>query len=65
MEKQRAMEIIEAPHLIQVYYAGIPVYIQSVAETEGTATVFPLDEMDHEQLVDIDRLSESILDESK
>jgi small acid-soluble spore protein H (minor) len=60
MEKQRVREILEAPNLIQVDYAGIPVYIQSVAEDNGTATVFPLDEMDHEQMVEISRLTETV-----
>lgn len=60
MEKQRVREILEAPNLIQVDYAGIPVYIQSVTKDNGTATVFPLDEMDHEQMVEISRLTETV-----
>ncbi|WP_042221142.1 H-type small acid-soluble spore protein [Oceanobacillus manasiensis] len=60
MDKQRVKEILEAPNLIQVEYAGIPVYIQSVAEDGDNATVFPLDEMHHEQMVEISRLTETV-----
>ncbi|GAB3049547.1 H-type small acid-soluble spore protein [Virgibacillus ainsalahensis] len=56
MDKQRAEEIIDAIAMINVNYRGIPVFLQEV--NNETATVFPLDEMDHEQEVDLDGLSE-------
>ncbi|MBU9722387.1 MULTISPECIES: H-type small acid-soluble spore protein [Bacillaceae] len=58
MDIQRAQEIIESPTMINVNYHGIPVYIQQVNSNENTANVFPLDEMDHEQEVDINGLVE-------
>ncbi len=58
MDEQRAQEIVGANAMIQVHYYGIPVYIQEVHEKEGMATVFPLDNMDHVQLVDIEGLTE-------
>ncbi|WP_156290044.1 H-type small acid-soluble spore protein [Oceanobacillus salinisoli] len=59
MDSQRAQEIMESIAMINVKYHGIPVYIQEVNEHEGTATVFPLDEMNHEQTVDLNGLREA------
>ncbi|MCR6098702.1 H-type small acid-soluble spore protein [Salipaludibacillus agaradhaerens] len=58
METQRVKEIIEAPTMINVSYKGVPVYIESLDDSSRTAVVFPLDEMDHLQEVDIDGLVE-------
>ncbi|MFC3041115.1 H-type small acid-soluble spore protein [Virgibacillus xinjiangensis] len=57
MDRQRAEEIIDSPQMIQVNYRGIPVYLQGINQEE-TATVFPLDEMHHEQQVDLQGLEE-------
>lgn len=59
MDIQRSIEIINSPSLIQVSYRGIPVYIKEIHSIDQTATVFPLDEMDHEQVVDLEGLFES------
>ncbi|WP_188454836.1 H-type small acid-soluble spore protein [Virgibacillus oceani] len=56
MDIQRAQEIMRSPVLINVNYHGIPVYIQDVSP--DTATIFPLDEMNNEQQVDLNGLSE-------
>ncbi|SHG50503.1 H-type small acid-soluble spore protein [Ornithinibacillus halophilus] len=56
MDKQRAEEIINAPNMINVKYHGFPVYIQQVNQEK--ATVFPLDEMHHQQEVDLNGLYE-------
>ncbi|MFD1039304.1 H-type small acid-soluble spore protein [Virgibacillus byunsanensis] len=58
MDSQRAQQIIESPTMINVNYNGIPVYIQEVHSSDKTATIFPLDEMDHEQKVELDGLVE-------
>lgn len=58
MDRNRAKEILDAPHMIQVRMAGIPVYIQKVNETEQTAQIFPIDEPDHEQIVPLQQLVE-------
>ncbi|MBP1949296.1 H-type small acid-soluble spore protein [Virgibacillus litoralis] len=56
MDSNRAQEIIDSLAMINVKYHGIPVYIKGINEDSETATVFPLDEMDHEQQVDLDGL---------
>jgi len=58
MNIQRAQEIINSRSLINVNYRGIPVFLQQVHEDNETATVFPLDEMDREQIVELDRLTD-------
>lgn len=58
MDYNRAQEIIQSPNMVHVNYHGIPVYIQSVDPTTGMATVFPLDNVDHEQPVDLNGLFE-------
>ncbi|MBB5174723.1 H-type small acid-soluble spore protein [Texcoconibacillus texcoconensis] len=58
MNTQRAQEIINAPVMINVEYHGIPVYIQDVNEDDETVTIFPLDEMDNTQEVDLTGLVE-------
>jgi small acid-soluble spore protein H (minor) len=59
MDIQRAVEIIRSPAMVNVNYRGIPVYIKEVHSQQQTATVFPLDEMEHEQIVEINGLSEA------
>ena len=59
MDSQRAKEIIQSPAMINVRYRGIPVYIQEVHAKDKTATVFPLDEMDHVQIVELDGLTDN------
>lgn len=58
MNIQRAKEIIDSRALINVNYHGIPVFIQRIHGDDNTATVFPLDEMDHEQVVELNSLIE-------
>ncbi|MBP1970189.1 small acid-soluble spore protein H (minor) [Virgibacillus natechei] len=58
MDKQKAEEILDSYVMINVNYHGIPVYIQALNADDETATVFPLDEMDHEQVVDLNGLRE-------
>lgn len=58
MDIQRAKEIINSRSLINVHYHGVPVFIQQVHEEDRTATVFPLNEMAHQQVVDIEGLYE-------
>ncbi|WP_096186020.1 H-type small acid-soluble spore protein [Evansella halocellulosilytica] len=58
MDKQRAQEIIESQTMINVSYHGVPVYIQEVHANNDKAIVFPLDEMENEQEVDLKGLVE-------
>ncbi|WP_163969354.1 H-type small acid-soluble spore protein [Oceanobacillus halotolerans] len=58
MEVDRLQEIVQSPAMININYHGIPVYIQEVDDKNETARVFPLDEMDHEQFVDLNGLTE-------
>ncbi|KAA9028395.1 H-type small acid-soluble spore protein [Niallia endozanthoxylica] len=58
MDIQRAMEIISSTEMVNVSFRGIPVYIKEVHSNNQTATVFPLDEMDHSQIVDLKGLAE-------
>lgn len=58
MEFQRAVEIIQSPVLINVSYRGIPVYLTGVNMYEHTVSVFPMDNMEHEQMVDANGLTE-------
>lgn len=57
MDIQRAMEIINSVEMVNVNFRGIPVYIKEVHSNQ-TATVFPLDELDNPQIVDLHGLSD-------
>lgn len=61
MERERVQEIMESIPMVNVNYHGIPVYIQDVHSTNETATVFPLDNMDHVQEVELNGLEEKRL----
>ena len=58
MNRQRALEILESIEMVNVNLRGIPVYIQSLDANQETATVFPLDNMNHEQSVELAGLDE-------
>ncbi|GAB3798364.1 H-type small acid-soluble spore protein [Virgibacillus kimchii] len=58
MERDRAQEIVDSIEMIQVAYRGIPVYIEEVHNGEDKATVFPLDQMDDVQTVELNGLYE-------
>ncbi|WP_217588686.1 H-type small acid-soluble spore protein [Lentibacillus saliphilus] len=57
MNDQQAHDIINSPAMIQVTYRGIPIYLKHIND-DGTATVFPLDEINNEQRVELNGLSE-------
>ena len=58
MNSQRVKQIIESPMMINVTYHGIPVYVEQLDEESQTAAVFPLDNMDARQEVDLAGLIE-------
>ncbi|RXZ81731.1 small acid-soluble spore protein H [Paenibacillaceae bacterium] len=58
MNTQRAVEIAASPVMANVSHQGTPVYIQHVNEENETATIFPLDNPEHEQSVPVDMLRE-------
>ncbi len=58
MNKQRAQEIAASPVMANVTYNGAPIYIQNVDEDNETARIYPLDQPESEQEVNLDSLSE-------
>ena len=58
MDFQRAKAIIQSPAMVNISYRGIPVYLKEVNADQQTALVFPLDEMEHEQTVELRGLLE-------
>lgn len=58
MEFKRAKEVIDLPYLVNIDLAGIPVYLEKINADSRTATVFPLDNMEHVQSVDLNYLTE-------
>ncbi|RYG72360.1 H-type small acid-soluble spore protein [Lentibacillus lipolyticus] len=58
MEVDRAQEIMDSITMVNVNYHGFPVYLKQINPDRETAVVFPLDEMDHDQRVDLHGLSE-------
>lgn len=58
MDIQRAQEIINSRSLINVNYRGIPVFLQQIDADNETVTVFPLDEMDRVQIVELAGLTD-------
>ncbi|PZX01271.1 small acid-soluble spore protein H (minor) [Psychrobacillus insolitus] len=51
MNIQRAQEIAASPVLADVLCNGVPIYIQHVDESKGTARIYSLDEPENEQEV--------------
>lgn len=58
MKKQRALEIMSSPTIVNVTYDGVPIYIQAVDEVNETARIYPLDEPNEEQDVPLSTLIE-------
>lgn len=58
MNSQRVKQIIESPVMINVSYHGIPVYIEEIDEENQTASIFPLENMESQQEVDLAGLIE-------
>jgi len=58
MNVQRAQEIASSPILANVMHNGVPIYIQHVDASNGTARIYPLDEPENEQEVALTNLIE-------
>jgi small acid-soluble spore protein H (minor) len=58
MNKQRAQEISLSAEMANVSYNGTPVYIQHVAEDNDTVRIYPLDNPEQEQAVNVNDLRE-------
>ncbi|MFG6113850.1 H-type small acid-soluble spore protein [Halobacillus sp. MO56] len=58
MQTHRAIEITEAPTMIDVTYNGVPIYIQHVDEKNETARIYPLDSPEEEMEVGLRGLQE-------
>lgn len=59
MDIEHAKKIINSSSLINVHYDGTPVFIQQIHEDTQMATVFPLNQMTHKQVVDLKELTET------
>ena len=58
MDRLRAKEISESPVMANVMYQGTPIYIQNVDGPAETARVYPLDQPENEQDVQLAHLIE-------
>ncbi|MDQ0256965.1 small acid-soluble spore protein H (minor) [Evansella vedderi] len=58
MNVQRAKEIAQSPDMKDVKYNGQRVYIQHVDDQNATARVYPLEDPQNEQEVQVDNLIE-------
>ncbi|MBB5171974.1 small acid-soluble spore protein H [Texcoconibacillus texcoconensis] len=58
MDAQRAQEIVSTQDMINVVYNGDKVFIEHVDESEGKATVHPLDNPEQKQSVSVNDLKE-------
>lgn len=58
MNIQRAQEIASSPVTANVTYYGKQIYIQGINEKNETARIYPLENPENEQEVDLDSLVE-------
>lgn len=58
MDAKRAKEISSSQNLISVSYNGEPIYIEHVDQSNGLATVHPLDNPTNKQSVSVAELAE-------
>ncbi|MCL7749450.1 MULTISPECIES: small acid-soluble spore protein H [Halalkalibacter] len=58
MNKLRAQEIAASPVMANVTYNGTPIYIQNVSNDHDIARIFPLDDPENEQEVNLSSLVE-------
>ena len=58
MDAKRAIEISSSQNMISVSYNGEPIYIEHVDQSNGLATVHPLDDPTTKQSVSVAELAE-------
>lgn len=58
MDMFRAKEIAASPAMVNVTYNGERIYIQSVNDQRQTAKIYPLDQPEREQEVELRNLVE-------
>lgn len=58
MDKQRAKEILSSTDMINVTYNGTPVYINSINDSNETASIHPIDQTNDVQEVSLNNLLE-------
>ncbi|BBH19122.1 small, acid-soluble spore protein H [Paenibacillus baekrokdamisoli] len=58
MNAQRANEIVTSPVMANVFYDGVPIYIQRVDEQNEKARIYPLDQPENEHEVPLNSLVE-------
>lgn len=58
MDQKRARDIASSPTMINVTHNGMPIYIESVNQNNGTAYIHPLSQPDNTQEVPLTSLKE-------
>jgi small acid-soluble spore protein H (minor) len=58
MDARRAQEITTSPEMVEVTYNGQNVYIEHVDQSNGTATIHPLDNPNSKESVPVNSLME-------
>ncbi|UCZ53167.1 H-type small acid-soluble spore protein [Bacillus shivajii] len=58
MNKDRVMEILDSPDMIEVMYKGTPIFIEQVDESIEQARVYPLDDPTKHMDVEVESLQE-------
>ncbi|WP_078551496.1 small acid-soluble spore protein H [Bacillus alkalicellulosilyticus] len=58
MDAQRAQELSESPKMANVTYNGQRIFIEHVDETQGQATIHPIDDPTQKLSVSVNELTE-------
>lgn len=59
MDWERAKEICESTHMVNVTHNGVPVYIDSVSKDRDTASIHLLNHPNEQQTVSVSSLTET------
>lgn len=59
MDSKRAKEICASPRMVNVTHNGVPIYIDSVSDDKGTASIHALNQPNNRQTVSVSSLTEA------